>query len=158
MRLHHLRPAPGARRPRRRVGRGRAAGRGKTAGRGTKGYLARNPKKTGYEGGQMPLTRRVPKEPGFSNPNRREWAVVNVDRLGRQFEEGASVTPEAMAEAGLVRRRLPVKVLGSGEIDRPLTVQAHGFTRTARQKIERAGGTVEILGTPVRAVRKDGVD
>jgi large subunit ribosomal protein L15 len=158
MKLHHLRPAPGARRTRRRVGRGRAAGQGKTAGRGTKGYLARNPKKIGYEGGQMPLTRRVPKEPGFSNPNRRAWAVVNVDRLGRQFEEGASVTPEAMAEAGLVRRRLPVKVLGSGEIDRPLTVQAHGFTRTARQKIERAGGTVEILETSVRDVRKDGVD
>jgi large subunit ribosomal protein L15 len=147
MRLHHLKPGPGARRPRKRVGRGRSAGQGKTAGRGTKGYLARNPKRVGYEGGQMPLTRRVPKEPGFSNRNRTEWAVVNVDRLAQRFDEGTTVTPEAMAEAGLVRRRLPVKVLGGGNIDRRLTVQAHGFTRSAREKIEGAGGTAEVVGT-----------
>src|SRR5918999_5994623 len=116
MKLHHLRPGRGGRRPRRRVGRGRAAGQGKTAGRGTKGYLARNPKKLGYEGGQMPLTRRVPKEPGFTNRNRREWAVVNVERLAERFDEGATVTPQAMADAGLVRRPLPVKVLGGGEL------------------------------------------
>jgi large subunit ribosomal protein L15 len=146
MRLHHLKPGPGARRPRKRVGRGRAAGQGKTAGRGTKGYLARNSKKVGYEGGQMPLTRRVPKEPGFTNRNRRRWAVVNVERLGQRFEKGTTVTPEAMAEAGLVRRRLPVKVLGQGKLDRALTVQAQGFTRSARQKIEEAGGTVEVVG------------
>jgi large subunit ribosomal protein L15 len=143
VKLHHLRPGP--RRPRKRVGRGRAAGQGKTAGRGTKGYLARNPKKLGYEGGQMPLTRRVPKEPGFSNRNRREWAVVNVERLARRFEQGATVTPSAMADAGLVRARLPVKVLGRGEVGHALTVQAHGFTRSAREKIEQAGGTVEVL-------------
>jgi large subunit ribosomal protein L15 len=143
VKLHHLRPGP--RRPRKRVGRGRAAGQGKTAGRGTKGYLARNPKRLGYEGGQMPLTRRVPKEPGFSNRNRREWAVVNVERLARRFEKGATVTPSAMADAGLVRARLPVKVLGRGEVGHALTVQAHGFTRSARQKIEQAGGTVEVL-------------
>jgi large subunit ribosomal protein L15 len=143
VKLHHLRPGP--RRPRKRVGRGRAAGQGKTAGRGTKGYLARNPKRLGYEGGQMPLTRRVPKEPGFSNRNRREWAVVNVERLARRFEQGATVTPSAMADAGLVRARLPVKVLGRGEVGHALTVQAHGFTRSARQKIEQAGGTVEVL-------------
>jgi large subunit ribosomal protein L15 len=146
MKLHHLRPAPGARRSRRRVGRGRSAGQGKTAGRGTKGYLARNPKRVGYEGGQMPLSRRVPKKKGFTNPGREEWAVVNVERLGRRFDANATVSPEALAEAGLVRRRLPVKVLGRGEIDRPLTVQAHGFTRSARQKIEQAGGRVEVLG------------
>ena len=146
MKLHHLRPGPGARRPKRRVGRGRAAGQGKTAGRGTKGYLARNSKKAGYEGGQMPLVRRVPKEPGFTNRNRQEWAVVNVERLSRRFKKDTTVTPEAMAEAGLVRRRLPVKVLGGGELDRPLFVQAHGFTATARQKIEQAGGSVQILG------------
>jgi large subunit ribosomal protein L15 len=146
VKLHHVRPAPGAKRDRKRVGRGRAGVRGKTAGRGTKGYLARNPKRLGYEGGQMPLTRRVPKEPGFSNRNRTEWAVVNVERLARRFDEGATVTPRAMADAGLVRRRLPVKVLGGGELDRSLTVQAHGFTRSARQKIEQAGGTVEVLG------------
>jgi large subunit ribosomal protein L15 len=146
MRLHHLKPGPGARRPPKRVGRGRAAGQGKTAGRGTKGYLARNSKKVGYEGGQMPLTRRVPKEPGFTNRNRRQWAVVNVERLGQRFEKGATVTPEAMAQAGLVRRRLPVKVLGQGQLDRALTVQAQGFTRSARQKIEEAGGTAEVVG------------
>jgi large subunit ribosomal protein L15 len=145
VRLHHLRPAPGARRDRRRVGRGRSAGQGKTAGRGTKGYLARNPKKVGYEGGQMPLTRRVPKEPGFTNPNRREWAVVNVERLAQRFEKGTTVTPEVMAEAGLVRRRRPVKVLGRGELAHALTVQAQGFTRSARQKIEQAGGRAEVV-------------
>jgi len=152
VKLHHLRPGPGARRGRRRVGRGRAGGQGKTAGRGTKGYLARNSKKLGYEGGQMPLTRRVPKMKGFTNPNREAWAVVNVERLGRRFEADATVSPEAMAEAGLVRRRLPVKVLGGGELDRPLTVQAHGFTRTARQKIEQAGGRAEVLGEGGSAV------
>ena len=140
MRLHHLRPAPGAKRPRKRVGRGIAAGQGKTAGRGTKGYLARNQKRQGYEGGQMPLARRVPKKPGFTNPNREEWAVVNVETLAARFEAGTEVTPEAMAEAGLVRKRLPVKVLGRGNVDRALTVQAHGFSRTAKEKIEQAGG------------------
>jgi large subunit ribosomal protein L15 len=146
MKLHHLRPGPGARRQRRRVGRGRAAGQGKTAGRGTKGYLARNSKKLGYEGGQMPLTRRLPKKKGFTNPNREAWAVVNVERLAQRFEADATVSPESMAAAGLVRRRMPVKVLGGGELDRALTVQAHGFTKVAREKIERAGGRVEVLG------------
>jgi large subunit ribosomal protein L15 len=94
----------------------------------------------------MPLTRRVPKEPGFTNRNRRQWAVVNVERLGQRFEKGTTVTPEAMAQAGLVRRRLPVKVLGQGQLDRALTVQAQGFTRSARQKIEEAGGTAEVVG------------
>jgi large subunit ribosomal protein L15 len=146
VRIHHLRPSTGAKRQRRRVGRGRAAGQGKTAGRVTKGYLARNPKRVGYEGGQMPLTRRVPKKKGFTNPNREDWAVVNVERLGERFEKGTTVTPDAMAEAGLVRRRLPVKVLGRGEVGHELTVQAHGFSRSARQKIEQAGGRVEVLG------------
>lgn len=145
MRLHHLKPPPGSRRGRRRMGRGRAAGQGKTAGRGTKGYLARNQKRVGFEGGQMPLSRRVPKKKGFTNPNREAWAVVNVARLGDRFEAGAEVTPESLARAGLVRRRLPVKVLGSGDLDRPLTVRAHAVSATARQKIEQAGGTVEVL-------------
>jgi large subunit ribosomal protein L15 len=154
MRLHHLKPPRGATRGRKRVGRGRAAGQGKTAGRGTKGYLARNPKKIGYEGGQMPLTRRVPKEPGFTNRNRREWAVVNVERLAQRFDTGTTVTPDDLAEAGLVRRRLPVKILGRGALDRALTVRAHGFTASARRKIEEAGGTAEVMGDPGR----DGVD
>jgi large subunit ribosomal protein L15 len=127
------------------VGRGKAAGQGKTAGRGTKGYLAKHGKKPGYEGGQMSLARRVPKKRGFSNPNREEWAVVNVERLVSKFESGATVTPDTLAAAGLVRKRLPVKVLGRGDIDRPLYIQAHNFSRTARQKIEEAGGTAEVL-------------
>jgi large subunit ribosomal protein L15 len=146
MRLHHLRAPGGSKRGRRRVGRGRAAGQGKTAGRGTKGYLARNSKRLGYEGGQMPLARRVPKKRGFTSPNREEWAVVNVERLGERFDKDATVTPEAMAEAGLVRGRLPVKVLGRGDLDRALTVQAHAFSRSAREKIEAAGGSAEVLG------------
>ena len=149
MKLHHLRPSPGSRRDRQRVGRGRAAGRGKTAGRGTKGYLARNPKRTGYEGGQMPLQRRVPKvqtQPSRTTPPREEWTVVNVERLGQRFEAGAVVSVEDMARAGLIRRSRPVKVLGRGDLDRALTVQAHSFSRSARQKIEQAGGQVEVLG------------
>jgi large subunit ribosomal protein L15 len=149
MRLHHLRPPPGAKRDPKRVGRGRSAGQGKTAGRGTKGYLAKHGKKPGYEGGQMPLARRVPKvktQPARSRPPAEQWAVVNLDRLAERFEAGATVSPEDMAGAGLVRPRVPVKVLGRGEIDRALTVQAHQFSRTAREKIEQAGGTVETLG------------
>jgi large subunit ribosomal protein L15 len=144
MKLHHLRPAEGAKKDRRRVGRGRAGSGGKTAGRGTKGYNARHQPKLGFEGGQMPLARRVPKLKGFTNPNRREWAVVNVERLSRAFESG-EVTPEAMHERGLVRDGLPVKVLARGEIDRPLTVRAHAFSDAARAKIEQAGGRAELV-------------
>ena len=146
VKLHHLRPPEGATRDRRRVGRGRSAGQGKTAGRGTKGYLARTQKRIGYEGGQLPLSRRLPKKKGFTNRNRQEWAVVNVERLGGRFEKDATVSPESLKEAGLVRGRLPVKVLGRGELDRALTVRAHAFSATARQKIEQAGGRVEVLG------------
>jgi large subunit ribosomal protein L15 len=149
MRLHHLRPPPGAKRDAKRVGRGRSAGQGKTAGRGTKGYLAKHGKKLGYEGGQMPLARRLPKvktQPARSRPPVEQWAVVNLDRLAERFEAGATVSPEDMAGAGLVRPRMPVKVLGRGEIDRALTVRAHHFSRTAREKIEQAGGAAETLG------------
>ena len=145
MRLHHLRPSPGARKPRTRVGRGRAGARGKTAGRGTKGYLARNSKRLGFEGGQLPLVRRVPKKRGFASRNRERWSVVNVARLAERFEAGEAVTPEAMAERGLVRKRLPVKVLGAGDIGHALTVQAHAVSKAAREKIEQAGGSVEVL-------------
>jgi large subunit ribosomal protein L15 len=145
MKLHHLRPAEGSVRDRRRVGRGRAAGQGKTAGRGTKGYKARNQPKLGFEGGQMPLQRRVPKLKGFTNPNRKEFAVVNVSVLGEAFEAGAEVTPDGLRQRGLVRARLPVKVLGHGDLDRPLTVRAHAVSRAARAKIEQAGGSVQLL-------------
>jgi large subunit ribosomal protein L15 len=145
MKLHHLRPAEGSRRDRKRVGRGKAAGQGKTAGRGTKGYLARHNPKLGFEGGQMPLQRRVPKLKGFTNPNRVEFAVVNVDALGKSFEAGAEVTPEVLAERGIVRKGMPVKVLGTGDIDRALTVRTHAVSAAARAKIEHAGGSVFLL-------------
>jgi large subunit ribosomal protein L15 len=145
MKIHHLRPAPGSKRPRRRVGRGRAAGQGKTAGRGTKGYMARHQSKLGFEGGQMPLARRIPKLKGFRNPNRQEWAVVNVERLAQAFEGAKEVDPDAMRERGLVPGGLPVKVLARGDIGRAITVRAHAFSAAARAKIEQAGGTAEIL-------------
>ena len=145
MKLHHLRPAEGATKPRRRVGRGRSAGQGKTAGRGTKGWGARHNPKLGFEGGQMPLQRRVPKLKGFQNPTRVEFAVVNVERLGAVFEAGSDVTPEAMHEKGLVRGSMPVKILGRGDLDRALTVRAHAVSASARSKIEQAGGTVQLL-------------
>jgi large subunit ribosomal protein L15 len=145
MKLHHLRPAEGAVRDRKRVGRGKSAGQGKTAGRGTKGYKARNQPKLGFEGGQVPLQRRVPKLKGFTNPNKVEWAVINVERLGQAFDTGAEVTPEVLRDRGLVRRSRPVKVLGQGDIDRALTVKAHAVSGSARQKIEQAGGSVELV-------------
>ncbi len=145
MKLHHLRPAEGARKDRKRVGRGRAGAGGKTAGRGTKGYGARHNPKLGFEGGQMPLQRRVPKLKGFTNRNRVEYAVVNVETLARVFE-GGEVDPEALLAHGLVRKGRPVKVLARGELDRPLVVRAHAFSEAARSKIEGAGGRAELIG------------
>ncbi len=144
MKLHHLKPAEGARRDRKRVGRGRAGVRGKTAGRGTKGWGARHNPKIGFEGGQMPYSRRVPKLKGFTNPNRVEYAVVNVETLGRVFE-GGEVDPAAMLAHGLVRKGRPVKVLGRGELQIRLVVRAQAFSDTARTKIEQAGGRAEIV-------------
>ena len=144
MKLHHLKPAEGATRDRKRVGRGRAGVRGKTAGRGTKGYLAKHNPKQGFEGGQMPYSRRVPKLKGFTNPNRVEYAVVNVETLGKVFD-GGEVDPAALYAHGLVRKGRPVKVLGRGEIGTALVVRAQAFSDTARDKIERAGGRAEIV-------------
>jgi large subunit ribosomal protein L15 len=147
VKLHHLRPPEGATRPRKRVGRGKAAGQGKTAGRGTKGTGARHTSTSfvGFEGGQMPLQRRVPKLKGFTNPNRVEFAVVNVERLAQLFDAGSEVTPESLRQHGLIHKGMPVKVLGRGELDRPLTVRVHAVSGSARQKIEQAGGSIEIL-------------
>jgi large subunit ribosomal protein L15 len=145
MKLHHLRPAEGAVQRRKRVGRGKSAGQGKTAGRGTKGYKARHNQKLGFEGGQTPLQRRVPKLKGFRNPNKIEFAVVNVQRLAEVFEPGTEVTPDVLHQHGMVRKGMPVKVLGHGDIERALTVRAHAVSATARTKIEQAGGTVEVL-------------
>jgi large subunit ribosomal protein L15 len=145
MKLHELRPAPGARRPRRRKGRGIAAGKGKTAGRGTKGTGARGQVPAGFEGGQMPLQRRLPKLPGFTPRNRVEYATVNLSRLQGTFSDGDEVTPEVLRARGLVRRgAAPVKVLGNGELTLRLDVSAHAFSESARRKIEAADGQVRV--------------
>ena len=144
MKLHHLKPAEGAKRDRKRVGRGRAGAGGKTAGRGTKGWGARHNPKPGFEGGQMPFQRRVPKLKGFTNPNRVEYAVVNVETLARYFE--GEVDPAALYAHGLAHKGRPVKILARGELDKKLTVRAHAFSRAARAKIEQAGGTAELVG------------
>ena len=146
MKLHELKPAPGSRRPRKRVGRGIAAGQGKTAGRGTKGQKARagGGVRPGFEGGQNPLYRRLPKR-GFTNPNRKEYAVINVEDLNR-FDEGTVVTPELLKEKGIVKNlKDGLKVLGDGDLNVKLTVKAHKFSRTAEEKIAAAGGATEVL-------------
>jgi large subunit ribosomal protein L15 len=143
MKLHHLRPAEGSKTERTRVGRGRAGARGKTAGRGTKGTGARGKLRAGFEGGQMPLIRRLPKLKGFSNPNRVEYAPVNVEVLATYFDD--EVTPEALYRHGLAHKGAKVKVLARGELDTKLTVKAHAFSKAAREKIEAAGGTAEVL-------------
>ena len=137
MKLHHLKPAEGAKRDRTRVGRGRAGTRGKTAGRGTKGWGARHNPKPGFEGGQMPLQRRVPKLKGFTNPNRVPYAVVNVGSLGEVFDR--EVDPKALLEHGLVRKGRPVKILARGEIDKALTVRAHAFSASVRMLMSTTG-------------------
>jgi large subunit ribosomal protein L15 len=144
VKLHHLRPAEGAKKARKRVARGRAGAGGKTAGRGTKGFGARHNPKLGFEGGQMPLQRRVPKLKGFTNLGRVEYAVVNVETLGQVFQAG-EVDPTSMFDRGLVRKGRPVKVLARGELDRALVVRAHAFSDAAKAKIERAGGRAEII-------------
>lgn len=143
MKLHHLRPAKGAKKERTRVGRGRAGARGKTAGRGMKGTGARGKIRAGFEGGQMPLIRRVPKLKGFTNPNRVEYAPVNVEILAKYFDE--DVTPEALYQHGLAHKGAKIKVLARGELDKKLSVKAHAFSKAAKQKIEAAGGTAEVL-------------
>lgn len=146
MKLNDLSPAPGAKKTKKRIGRGPGSGTGKTAGRGHNGQKSRAgySRRIGFEGGQMPLIRRVPKR-GFTSPNRVEYAVVNVSRLAEV--EVDELTPELMVEMGLAKRGLPVKVLGDGEIAKALKVSAHKFSGTARSKIEAAGGSCEELGS-----------
>ncbi len=147
MRLHHLKPPAGAKKRRVRAGRGESGRRGKTAGRGTKGEKARGQSKVGFEGGQTPLKLRLPKLRGFKNPFRKEYAVVNVGRLAEAFEAGATVDVEALESKGLVtKKKLPVKVLAEGEIDKALTVRVDACSAKAREKIEAAGGSVELRG------------
>jgi len=148
MQLHDLKPAPGAHRPARRVGRGTGSGRGKTSGRGQKGQNARSEGfRLGFEGGQMPFSQRIPKLPGFKNPFKKIYSVVNVSKLSR-FSDGTKVDGEALLEAGLVRPGLDVKVLGTGRLKRKLNVEAHAFSNSAREAIEKAGGSVKVLGEP----------
>jgi len=144
MKVHHLRPAPGAHTPKTRVGRGEGS-KGKTAGRGTKGTKARYQVPARFEGGQMPLHMRLPKLKGFKNRFRVEYQVVNLDRLGAAFPAGTSVGVEELVKAGLVRKGELVKVLGDGELGVALNVTAHKFSGSAREKITAAGGTVTEL-------------
>ena len=147
MSLNRLRPPKGAKHAKKRVGRGPGSGHGKTASRGNKGAKSRSGFrfKRGFEGGQMPLHRRVPKR-GFTNIFRVEYAVVNLDTLAEVFDAGSSVTPEVLRERGLVRQaRAKVKVLGRGDITKSLTVRAHKFSGSAAQKITAAGGTAEVI-------------
>ncbi len=143
MKLHELSPAKGSRRSSKRIGRGPGSGTGKTAGRGHKGQKSRSgySRRLGFEGGQMPLIRRVPKR-GFTNIFRKEVAIVNLRDLS---ELEGEITPQLLADKGLVRRGLAVKILGDGEISAPLAVKAHHFSSSARAKIEAAGGSCEEL-------------
>jgi large subunit ribosomal protein L15 len=144
LKLHHLRPAPGAKTARTRVGRGEGS-KGKTAGRGTKGTKARYQVPDSFEGGQMPLHMRLPKLRGFTNPFRVEYQVVNLDRIGELFPSGGDVTVDALVAKGAVRSGRPVKVLGTGDIAVAVTVSAHRFSASAKEKIVAAGGSVTEL-------------
>ena len=146
LKLHDLRPAPGSHRAKTRVGRGEGS-KGKTAGRGTKGTKARYQVPIGFEGGQMPLHRRLPKLKGFSNARfKTTYQVVNTGRLAELYPAGGDVTPEGLAASGAVRRGELVKILGNGDLGVALRVSVHAVSESARQKIEAAGGTVTLLG------------
>jgi large subunit ribosomal protein L15 len=161
--LHTIRPKPGSRKARKRVGRGNGSGTGKTAGRGTKGAGARsgNKSKRGYEGGQNPIHMRMRKLRGphmkKSMPFERfrtHSQPVNVSDLEARFDAGAEVTPDTLRAAGLAKRRDPVKILGRGEISKKLTVRAHAFSASAKEKIETAGGTCEVISPPAGGGRE----
>jgi large subunit ribosomal protein L15 len=151
MKLHDLRPAEGSTKKRKRVGRGTGSGKGKTSTRGMKGQNAR----TGggvrltFEGGQLPLVKRLPKLRGFNNRFKVEYSAVNLDTLERVFEANGAVSPESLAGVGLVDAKDPIVILGRGEISKPLSVKAHRVSESARTKIEAAGGSIEILSWEV---------
>ena len=145
MKPHELNPPPGSRKKPKRLGRGPGSAHGKTATRGHKGQNARSGGgvRRGFEGGQMPLHRRLPKR-GFTNIFKKEYSVINIKQLA-QFAAGAEITPESLKEQGLINRRRPVKILGEGELTQKITVKAHRFSQTAIQKIEASGGRVEVI-------------
>jgi large subunit ribosomal protein L15 len=144
LKLHHLRPAPGAKTAKTRVGRGEGS-KGKTAGRGTKGTKARYQVPVSFEGGQMPIHMRLPKLKGFRNPFKVEFQVVNLDRINELFPEGGAVAVEDLVAKGAVRKGQPVKVLGQGDISVAVQVSADAFSGSAKEKIEAAGGTITVL-------------
>jgi large subunit ribosomal protein L15 len=141
LKLHHLRPAPGAKTAKTRVGRGEGS-KGKTAGRGTKGTKARYQVPVAFEGGQMPIHMRLPKLKGFKNPFKVEFQVVNLDRIASLFPEGGTITVDDLVAKGAVRKGQPVKVLGDGDLSVAVQVTAHKFSASAAEKIVAAGGTV----------------
>ena len=145
LKVHHLRPAPGAKTAKTRVGRGEGGKRGKTAGRGTKGTKARYQVPESFEGGQMPMHMRLPKLRGFKNPFRKEYQVVNLDRISLLFPQGGDVTIEDLVAKGAVRDGELVKVLGTGEITVKVAITAHKFSVTAKDKIEAAGGSATTV-------------
>ncbi|CAH1856173.1 50S ribosomal protein L15 [Convivina praedatoris] len=144
MNLNELQPAAGSRQVRNRVGRGTSSGNGKTAGRGQKGQKARGKTRLGFEGGQMPLYRRIPKR-GFTNISRKEFAIVNLEKLNT-FADGTEVTPTLLIESGLVKNaKFGVKILGEGKIEKKLTVKANKFSKAAVEAIQQAGGSTEVI-------------
>jgi len=146
MKLHELKPNAGAVKKRKRLGRGTATGQGKTAGRGQDGQNSRSGGgvRPGFEGGQMPIYRRLPKR-GFKNPFRKEWTILNIEELNA-FEDGTTITPELLLEEGIVKKlNYGLKVLGDGELQKKLTVRAHKFSQSAIEKIEAAGGKAEVI-------------
>ena len=144
LKLHHLRPAPGAKTAKTRVGRGEAS-KGKTAGRGTKGTKARYNVPVAFEGGQMPIHMRLPKLKGFKNPFKVEFQVVNLDKLGELFPQGGAVSVEDLVAKGAVRKGQPVKVLGQGDISVAVQVSVDAFSGSAKEKIEAAGGSATVV-------------
>jgi large subunit ribosomal protein L15 len=151
--LHDLKPNPGSTKKKKRIGRGVGSGNGQTAGKGTKGQKARtghHGARIGFEGGQMPMQRRLPKR-GFKNPFRKEWFPINVGHLAERFPDGV-VDVEAMKHAGMVPRTAPlVKVLGEGDVTKKLTIRAHSFSESAKAKLEKAGGAAELIKAPVKS-------
>ncbi len=146
MKLHNMKPAEGARKQRKRVGRGTGSGHGKTSGRGHDGQNARSGGgvRLGFEGGQIPLFQRLPKR-GFTNINRKEYAIVNLETLNR-FEDGTEVTPELLIESGIVSNaKSGIKILGNGTLEKKITVKAHKFSASAKEAIEKAGGQTEVV-------------
>lgn len=154
MKLHDLKPPPGSNKKSKRVGRGEGSGKGKTAGRGTKGTKARNKVPAFFEGGQMPLVRRVPKLKGFTPPRSRDYGAVNLADLA--VLDIADIGPDELRSAGLVRKRDKlIKILGRGDIDRAVNVKAHAFSESAKSKIEEAGGTVETIDVAYADVHRE---